>query len=475
MILTTLLTVGPMSLNLAAAEVPLGHQDFVPSTEHPVGFRGDGSGHFPGATPPTTWDLVKGSGVAWKTPLPGRSFASVIVVGKKVFAVSSPHHLFCLDADTGAILWQKDVDPIALLAKDQAEKVRQDLAALVAEVKAQPKLDDRNAQSVRAAKITALAAQGAVSDDIPHSFGSLAPSTPASDGTRVYVQFPAGVLVAYDLAGKELWKIPAIPTGWPIGNASPVVCQGRVLAVCGSRGKPTLLCVDAATGTEQWRASYGSLDHTGAGTPVVVKTSDGWKVASPVKTIFDLTTGKEWRSHAYHVAKGASPVVDGTRIIFVHNEKNPKQVAIFDCAGSAPGDGATPWPRQSGAGTASPLVVDGKVYIPDQRGCALELMDLATGQVLVVADKTKPLCRLGPTTSTAGYAIEPSPTLAGKCIYQVIIDGQTAVIEPGVPLKVLAVNPGTETHASPFFHGNRIFLRTHNGIVCIGETTTNKP
>src|SRR4051812_22398709 len=32
------------------AEVPLGHKDFYPSPDRPVGFRGDGNGYFPGAT-----------------------------------------------------------------------------------------------------------------------------------------------------------------------------------------------------------------------------------------------------------------------------------------------------------------------------------------------------------------------------------------------------------------------------------------
>ena len=37
------------------AEVPLGSPDFYPSHERPIGFRGDGNGFFPGATPVTTW------------------------------------------------------------------------------------------------------------------------------------------------------------------------------------------------------------------------------------------------------------------------------------------------------------------------------------------------------------------------------------------------------------------------------------
>ena len=45
--------------NLASAaeptEIPPGHKDFYPSPQHPVGFRGDGNGYFPGATPVTEW------------------------------------------------------------------------------------------------------------------------------------------------------------------------------------------------------------------------------------------------------------------------------------------------------------------------------------------------------------------------------------------------------------------------------------
>ena len=40
---------------LADDTAPLGSPDFYPSPKHPVGWRGDGSGRFPGATPPTVW------------------------------------------------------------------------------------------------------------------------------------------------------------------------------------------------------------------------------------------------------------------------------------------------------------------------------------------------------------------------------------------------------------------------------------
>ena len=42
---------GPAGSNAAA----LGSTDFRPTPEQPIGWRGDGSGKYPGATPPVRW------------------------------------------------------------------------------------------------------------------------------------------------------------------------------------------------------------------------------------------------------------------------------------------------------------------------------------------------------------------------------------------------------------------------------------
>jgi len=43
---------------VTAGEVLLGSPEFCPSPEHPFGWRGDGSGQFPGATPPVHWERM---------------------------------------------------------------------------------------------------------------------------------------------------------------------------------------------------------------------------------------------------------------------------------------------------------------------------------------------------------------------------------------------------------------------------------
>ena len=55
----TLLCVALTVAILAAADPALGQR--VPSSQHPVGWRGDGSGRFPDANPPLTWERIAGS------------------------------------------------------------------------------------------------------------------------------------------------------------------------------------------------------------------------------------------------------------------------------------------------------------------------------------------------------------------------------------------------------------------------------
>ena len=157
-----------VSVRVPAAEVPLGHKDFYPSPHRPVGFRGDGSACYPGATPvvefwdgtpaeverpliqesfgkpidnkgKTTakvWDVTddKSKNIVFKTPLPGWSLAEPCVVGDRVFAAGEPDWLTCVDARTGKVVWQKRVLPLELDGKtrEEAQRIQEaiDLAAV---------------------------------------------------------------------------------------------------------------------------------------------------------------------------------------------------------------------------------------------------------------------------------------------------------------------------------------------------------
>jgi outer membrane protein assembly factor BamB len=111
-----------------AADVPLGHPDFYPSPERPIGWRGDGTGAFPGATPVTSWNSKTGDNVVWKARMPAPSWSQPLVVGEKVFVTADPNWLICVNIHTGAILWKQQVDHLTQLPEDKAKEARAELA-----------------------------------------------------------------------------------------------------------------------------------------------------------------------------------------------------------------------------------------------------------------------------------------------------------------------------------------------------------
>jgi outer membrane protein assembly factor BamB len=94
-------------------------------------FRGDGSGAFRDATPVTEWAPDKN--VIWKTPLPGWTNASPIIVGNKVFTCVEKDTLVCINKADGTILWSRPNDFKGIFTPEEwavVQKRRADLAAI---------------------------------------------------------------------------------------------------------------------------------------------------------------------------------------------------------------------------------------------------------------------------------------------------------------------------------------------------------
>ncbi|HLY73994.1 MAG TPA: hypothetical protein VKU80_07730, partial [Planctomycetota bacterium] len=94
-----------------AGAAPLGSPKFQPTVDNPVGWRGDGTGRYPGATPPTKWERRKSgggyaaSGIAWMARMPNWGVSCPIVVGERLFVTAEPTDLICLEKASGRILW----------------------------------------------------------------------------------------------------------------------------------------------------------------------------------------------------------------------------------------------------------------------------------------------------------------------------------------------------------------------------------
>ncbi len=123
--LLVLLTVAGIA-RAGEAELPFADADFYPSSLRPVGWRGDGTGCFPGATVPDRWDAKTGENIVWKTKVPA-GFSQPIVVGEKVFITADPAWLICLSIHDGRVLWKRHVDHTEAMPEDMRDNARKEI------------------------------------------------------------------------------------------------------------------------------------------------------------------------------------------------------------------------------------------------------------------------------------------------------------------------------------------------------------
>ena len=127
--------------------------------------------------------------------------------------------------------------------------------------------------------------------------GSPAASTPATDGSRIFVFFGSCGVFCYDLDGKELWhfEMPTAVTAGDFGTgSSPIVTAGTVVVVRDELKGSKIVALDAATGKPKWQKAR--LSPASYSTPVVWDTPAGKLVvvAGHARLIaYDLASGAE--------------------------------------------------------------------------------------------------------------------------------------------------------------------------------------
>jgi outer membrane protein assembly factor BamB len=149
--------------------------------------------------------------------------------------------------------------------------------------------------------------------------GSPAASTCATDGQRIVSYFGSCGLVAYDLAGNQLWhyEMPPADTGFGSGT-SPILAGGTVIVVRDEMKGSKIVAFDAATGEKKWEKERKSP--TSYSTPVVWRTTTGDQVvvAGHARMIgYDLASGDEkWSVAGIPSSCCPSPVTDGETLFF---------------------------------------------------------------------------------------------------------------------------------------------------------------
>jgi outer membrane protein assembly factor BamB len=237
-------------------------------------FRGPaGSGVAEGEKPPTHFGIE--SNVLWKAELPS-GVSSPCIWGDRIFLTTYSQGKLatvCLDRLDGRVLWR---------CAAPAEKI----------------------------------------ESFHPTEGSPASATPATDGKQAVVYFGSCGLLAYDFAGKEIWRL-TLPVARQVGDfgsgTSPVLAGDLVLLNRDQMEGSELLGVDAASGKIRWRADR-SLFKSSFGTPIAWTNGETKEVVLPGSLqmlAYDLKTGSErWRVHGLPSAMCTTPVVSDGLLFF---------------------------------------------------------------------------------------------------------------------------------------------------------------
>jgi outer membrane protein assembly factor BamB len=301
--------------------------------------------------------------------------------------------------------------------------------------------------------------------------------SPGTDGVHVWVLTGTGVLKAFTLAGKEVWgrdlQKEYGPFGLNWGYASSPLLHRNVLYVQVLHGMKTddpsyLLSIDTLTGRTRWKVERPtdavSESPDAYTTPALLRFEGREEIVvsgGDYVTGHDPDTGAEvWRAGGLNPSKDrsyrvvASPiVVDG--LIYVPSRVRP--LIVFRAGGR--GDITTSrrvWSTDQGPDVPTPAT-DGKyIYILNDRGIVW-CRDAKTGTEVWGNQRVRP------------GTYSASPVVAGGKVYVVSEDGVATVFEAGPQFKIVAENDLADyTLSSPAVVDGQIFLRTTKFLYCIG-------
>lgn len=421
----------------------------------PIGWRTDGTGRYADAHPPTEWGEDKN--VVWKVKLPGRSQGSPILVGDRLFVVSDPAELLCVNAADGKVLWQRSNGLTDVYNADKAKEITAEYARHKEQKRSlerelgQAKGDADKQKEIR----RRLDAEAKDYRDLmkrlppPPSYAdgetTNSAATPACDGKTVYAVFGNGIVCAYSLDGKRRWarfvEAPTITFGHA---SSPVLAGGKLIIHLND-----LFALDAATGETAWQVALGAQHAS----PIITRVGETAVVVSPAGAVVRAADGKVLLKDGSLSSSESSPVLID-RVLY-ETPGDARAVRLV-----AAGEGAVKlekvWQGKVAGGrrTPSPVLCDGLLYCVNTDGM-LDVLDAADG---------RPLYRERLDIGNV-YA---SATLAGGYVFITGTKGTTVVLKPGREYKVVARNQLEGQGSSPVFSGKRMFVRTKQHLYCIG-------
>lgn len=347
---------------------------------------------------PIEWDGASGKNILWKQPVPIHAYNSPVIWGNKLFlsgASATSREVYCYDRNNGKLLWTAKVDQISGSPANSPE----------------------------------------VTPDTGH-----AASTVTTDGNSVFAIFSNGDLMAVDMSGKKQWaKNLGVPDNHYGHSSSLIVFEDKLIVQYDQKKNSKVLALSTSSGEEVWstvrkvRVSWAS--------PVIVNNGGQVEVllaADPCIASYDVHTGKElWKIDCITGEVGPS-VAYANGIVFALNEYAslvaikpgdkpeilweaydylsdvPSPIAYNDLLFVVTSYGAVVcynakageilWEKEFDGGFyASPILVDGKVYLMDRKG------------VMHIFKADKEYVELA--TSALGEKSDASPAFADGRVY----------------------------------------------------------
>ncbi|CAN5880342.1 PQQ-binding-like beta-propeller repeat protein [soil metagenome] len=392
----------------------------------------DGNGIATGARVPLTWSEEKN--VRWKTAVHGKAWSSPIVLENQVWMTTADekgHELsaVALDRDSG--------------------KIVHDMKLFHVET-----------------------------PQYAHPFNSYASPSPVGEPGRVYLTFGSPGTAAIDTrTAKVLWERRDLECNHFRGaGSSPILFRNLLIMHYDGSDVQYVVALDKDTGRTVWKTPR-SVDYRDLGPDGKPKADGDFRKAFATPQIIEVggepllislggraaygyepMTGKErWRieEHGSHSAS-TRPVAGHGMVFYPTGFDTPKLFAIRpDGTGDATATHVVWTFARSVPNKPSILLIDDLLYMINDVGIA-SAVEAKTGELV--------------WQSRVGGTFSASPIAVNGRIYLFDEDGKTTVIEAGREFKALAENTlDNGFMASPAVGGNALYVRTRTDVYRIEE------
>lgn len=357
----------------------------------------------------------------WKKDVPGSGNSSPVIVQGRLFmqtATPNSRKLLCYDSQTGKLLWE---------ATEKGEQVRH------------------------------------------HLKNTLASSTPAADGKRVVTIYWEGeglVMVAYDHAGKQLWRVPLGDYKTEHGaGLSPVLVGERVFVNFDQDGKAKVLAFNATDGALIWsadrkafRACYSSpfiLERDGK-SELIVAGSLGITSYNPESGSINWDWQMDWTGEKQPLRMVGSPIA-GKGLIFASTGDGSGSSRMVAIRPGSKGTVPAVWEKKTkGFPYVTCMLLSGDyLYTVGDKGIA-GCFDAVKGTEI--------------WRERLGGAFTSSPILVNGVIYAINEEGTCYTYRAAPKFELLGkMNVGERVMATPAVADGRLYIRTETKLLCLGQ------